>query len=196
VILSDIKPRCRSQGWEERACQTFSVLSLLQQCHPSHFQPSATASLQLQRHCSATPAKQMTVLLEQTGDGTKRALKPCVFWWARHSAETIMPRPEDMCHATRSLVSHSWEQPLFSPSARYCCPKRLWLPSSKLHPHSTTQGPAEPSTPTSTSRLCQLFWQVNESSYGRELCVRQTSSGHGARLVTSPISASVSPSAN
>lgn len=153
MILSNIKPRCRSQGWEERAHQIFSVLFLLQQCHPSHFQPSTTASLQFYKDTArlCQQNKRWYCCSKQdTWPKEHSSLSSCFFGKPGVQQKWCLPQE---IHATRSSVLRSWEQPLFLPRARCHCFKQLWLPSSKLHPRNTTQGPAGPSTPSSTSRL-------------------------------------------
>lgn len=153
MILSNIKPRCRSQGWEERARQIFSVLSLLQQCHPSHFQPSTTGSLQFYKDTARLCQQNKwwyCCSKQEMEPKEDSSLSLCFFGEPGVQQKLCLPQ-EMACH--NSLVLHSWEQPLFSPRAGYHCFKELCLSSSKLHPRNVTQGPAEPSTPSSTSRL-------------------------------------------
>lgn len=152
MILSNIKPRCRISGLGRKSASDIlssfpccsNVIHLISNPMPQLLSSFTKTALCQQNKWWYCCSKQET--------GPKEHSSPSLCFgfilWTRHSAEMKMSPLEDTCHE-KFGASH-WEQPLFSSRPSYHCSKRLWLPSSKLHPNNVTWGPAEPSTATFT----------------------------------------------
>lgn len=139
--------KCTSSIFCSFPAAAMSSVSFLTQCH--------SFSLVLQRHCSTVPAKQMMVLLyskQEMGLEEHSSLSlwffVCGFFVEPDIQQKWLCLPQKI-HATVSLVLQSWDQPLFSPRARYHCSERLWFPTASCNPQRDW-GPAESSTHTST----------------------------------------------
>lgn len=103
MILSNIKPRCRFQGWEERVCQIVSF-----PCCNSAIRFVFNPVPQLlysftkkQQHCDSK-TNDGTAVVDR--DGTKRALKPLFELFGEPGIQQKQwHHPQKLC-GTRSLV--------------------------------------------------------------------------------------------